>query len=163
MSEKVYNFKDSIKFGKYGEDIVINYIKNLKYDVIDVSNDKKYQNMDIDILLKTKDNTYIGVEVKTDSYDTGNIFFEIVSSTYPFNEGCMFKTRSDFIFYFFTKTKELYILNTSKYRKFVLDNISRFEFKKVKNKTYESLGCLVPKKAVEKNHEICRKVVLKDE
>ena len=160
MEEKVYNFKDSNNLGKIGESIVQNYILSTGKEIIDVSGDKEYQDVDIDIIIITSKSQRFGVEIKTDYYDTGNIFFEIVSSINPFSSGCMFKTKSDFLYYFFIKTNELYILNTNKYREFVLNNMDRFKVKKVKNKNYESLGLLIPKEFLENNFEYYRKVLL---
>lgn len=158
----VYNFHDSLTFGKRGEDIVIKYLLDNNEDVCDVSNNKKYQKCDIDAFVTTKDSRRFSVEIKTDSFYTGNIFFEFISSIDPFSLGCMIKTKADFLFYFFIKTKELYILNMKKYRAFVAENMDNFQWKKVKNTEYESVGFLVPKKYLEENFKSYKKVILNE-
>ena len=160
VTDIAYNFHDSLTFGKIGEDIVIKYLLDNNKDVYDVSNDKKYQKCDIDAFVTTKDLKRFSIEIKTDSFDTGNIFFELISSIEPFSLGCMIKTKADFLFYFFIKTKELYILNMQKYRMFVIENIDDFQWKKVKNTNYESIGFLVPKKYLEENFKSYKKVIL---
>lgn len=159
--EKIYIFKDSLYLGKEGEKIIYKYFKETnKYkQIIDVSNNKNFQEKDIDFILIDKYNQEIYIEVKTDYYDTGNIFFEIISSIETLSIGCMFKTDAHFLCYYFIKTKELYIFNVKEYIKFIMENIDRFKLKKVKNKTYTSLGCLIPKTFIENNFNKYKKVI----
>ena len=164
MGNKIYNFKDSLIAGKLGEDIVIDYIKKKNYfqSIEDVSEIRKYQNKDIDLLCVDKYGKEYSIEIKTDSYDSGNIFFETVSSIENSTKGCMIKTEAYFLFYYFILTHELYIFNMNKYRKWVLGNQNCFKKACVKNEGFRSLGLLVPKEKIEKcfDKKYFRKVII---
>ena len=165
---KVHNFKESILVGNNGEEIVKSYISNLDNveSIEDVSEVKTYQNKDIDLIVKFVNGSTATVEIKTDTYTSGNIFFETVSN-FEFNiPGCMYKTEADYLFYYFTKTKELYIISMKDYRAWFESNKGRFTEKKLKNVnrknngTYTSIGYTIPKIFLERNFKNYKKVVL---
>lgn len=161
----IYKFKNSIELGKQGEDVIINY-STKQTDIIeikDVRENKIYQNADIDIIIKTMFDNY-SVEIKTDSYDTGNIYYETMSSLENNSIGCMEKTEADYIYYYFINTNELYILDREKYVKWFHDNAFQFKKSQVLNKTkngiYTSEGYLIKKSFLEKKFKNFRKEIL---
>ena len=133
-SNIIHNFNESINIGDYGEQIIKSYFETNPnvVDVIDVSQNKDYQNKDIDFLVKLKNGEYISVELKTDTYDTGNIFYEAISNKEHNVLGCMIKSKAKCLFYYFIKTKELYIIDFKAYKKWVNENNQRFTKKKIK-------------------------------
>lgn len=141
-----------------GEQIIKNYFKNNPniIDVIDVSQDKQYQDKDIDFLVKLKSGEDISIELKTDTYDTGNIFYEAISNKEYNVLGCMIKSKAKCLFYYFIKTKELYIIDFNAYKKWVNANNGRFTKKTIKNinrygnDITHSVGLLIPKKIFER-------------
>ena len=158
MSDIVHNFNKSINIGDYGEQIIKSYFEtnpNIA-DVIDVSKDKTYQDKDIDFIVKLKSGKNISIELKTDTYDTGNIFYEAISNKEHNVLGCMIKSKAKCLLYYFIKTKELYIIDFKAYRKWVNKNNKRFAKKKIKNinksgnSITHSVGLLIPKKIFEK-------------
>lgn len=154
----VHNFNKSINIGDYGERIIGAYLEanpNI-VNVIDVSKDKKYQDMDIDFIAKLKNGEDISIELKTDTYDTGNIFYEAISNKEHNVLGCMIKSKAKCLLYYFIKTKELYIIDFKAYKKWVNKNNKRFTRKRIKNinrwgnAITHSIGLLIPKKIFEK-------------
>lgn len=154
----VHDFNKSINTGDYGEQIIKSYFKTNPniVDVIDVSKDKKYQDKDIDFIVKLKSGEDITIELKTDTYDTGNIFYEAISNKEYNVLGCMIKSKAKCLFYYFIKTKELYIIDFKAYKKWVNENNKRFKKKEIKNinryrnMITHSVGLLIPKKVFER-------------
>ena len=93
------------------------------------------------------------VEIKTDTYKTGNMFFETISNEEYQTKGCLMKTNADFLFYYFPNYQNgvLYIFQMKAFRKFVLDNLSLFRERRVTNTTHTSLGYVVPLIYIENN------------
>lgn len=153
--EKLHEFKESLKLGDKGEAIVIGYLNNHEQyaEILDVSGNIQYQDIDVDIILKhVSGKTFLG-EIKTDSYKTGNIFYEDVSATEVNSKGCMEKTQADFLFYYYIALDELYIIDMPKYREWFINLKPFFDkqgFKKsLKNKryngsTYSTIGYAIP-------------------
>lgn len=165
---KTHKFGNSLKIGDEGEKIVQEFLQNNPKvaNIEDVSGVDEYRDRDIDLVVKFIDGKEATVEIKTDTYTSGNIFFETVSNLEYSVPGCMYKTQADYLFYYFTKTKELYILQMGKYREWFEANKSHFTEKKLKNinrkedGTYTSIGYTIPKVYLEtyfKNH---KKVVI---
>ena len=114
MKKQESEFERCLKNGKKGEDIVLKYLIDNYNDYYFeyVGDDKKYQDIDIDLLMK-KDNEEITIEIKTDYTDYNNFFCELISCEFFNTPGCWKKTKSDYIFYYFVKKKKLYILDTN--------------------------------------------------
>ena len=93
------------------------------------------------------------VEIKTDTYKTGNMFFETISNEEYQTKGCLMKTNADFLFYYFPNYQNgvLYIFKMNPFRKFVLDNLSAFRQRRVTNTTHTSIGYIVPLSYIENN------------
>lgn len=156
---KVYDFKESIKYGKAGEDTVINFLlnSNTVKRIEDVRNHVRYQADDIDIIVVDKStSSKHSCEIKTDSYTSGNLFYETSSCLETGSLGCMEKTKAEYILYYFENYGELYILMTEEFRKFFDTYRDRFKRVTVKNKrknggTYTTEGYLIPKQFIN-NH-----------
>lgn len=146
-----YEFEQQNGIGKQGELIVKSWLLqqgNIS-SLLDVSSNKKYQKDDIDIIVNTEDDDIITYEVKTDSFLTGNLFFEIVSNTERNTPGCMLYTKADYILYFFIRNNNLYKLPTIPFREWVISNRDKFKEKSVNNKYYHSKGLLIPLSMIE--------------
>lgn len=161
-----YDFKDSILVGEEGERIITSYLQGLTNisAIKDVRDMDDFRDMDIDLVLKTIEGEIISIEIKTDTYDTGNLFYEYLSCIETGILGCMEKTQADYIFYYFTKTKELYILPVPQFREWVHKKTYNFQTKKLFNNRhdlskYTSAGYLIPKRYLEGSFECFDKKV----
>jgi len=113
------NFKiDNDVFGKKGESLFESYATRKKYTIVNVTEDKNFQDKDIDyiIILNPEYNIerilgenlftkysahkddWVSVEVKTDTRTnaTRNLVYEVLSHDNP---GCLARSVADFIFY----------------------------------------------------------------
>ncbi len=156
MSNKVYEFNSSNKIGHQGEQFVKQWILELHPNVssiIDVSEDKSYQKQDIDFVVNFTNGRQSLVEIKTDTYKTGNMFFETISNEEYQTKGCLMKTNADFLFYYFPNYQNgvLYIFKMKAFRKFVIDHLSHFRQRRVTNTTHTSIGYIVPLSYIENN------------
>lgn len=77
----IHNFSDSLRIGEQGEKEFIEMFSQLPSvkKVIDLRNNKKMQEKDIDFLIKTETGNYT-LELKTDTYTSGNFFIETMSA-----------------------------------------------------------------------------------
>ena len=156
MSNKVYDFNSSNKIGHQGEQFVKQWILELHPNVssiIDVSDDKLYQKQNIDFVVDFINGKQTTVEIKTDTYKTGNMFFETISNEEYRTKGCLMKTNADFLFYYFSNYQNgvLYIFKMKAFREFVLNNLSHFRERRVTNTTHTSIGYIVPLSYIENN------------
>lgn len=167
---KTHDFQQSIKVGKDGERLIERYLKNHPniQTVDDVSNNPAYHELDIDYIIQFSNKTKSTIELKTDTYDTGNIFYETMSNVEYNVPGCMVKSKAEYLFYYFTKTQELYIIKFSEYKKWFEQNKSFFNRKLLKNinkkrtGTYTSEGYTIPKTYLEKNFKYFKKIILSE-
>ena len=126
--------------------------------VINVENDKDFQKKDIDLLwIFKKDGSPVmkKIEIKGDRYArTGNFFIETVSNESKNTPGCFLYTEADYIFYYFVETRELNVLPVEECKEWFLENIDRFEEKRLSTKVgfdgYSSSGRIVPKTIMRK-------------
>ena len=88
---RTHDFKKSIKVGEYGENLILDFLSNLdNVDFVeDVTGYPAYQNTDIDFLVHFKSGTVSSIEIKTDTYTSGNIFYETISNLEYGVAGCM--------------------------------------------------------------------------
>lgn len=117
------SFAEDLSFGREGEVIVRNLLEssgNFDY-VIDCSNDKYFQERDIDLLALAMDGHIAKYEVKTDrmAHETGNIAFEVKTSG---NIGCLVKTEADFVMYYIEGNGKLYCFNAEQMRQYLKRN-----------------------------------------
>ncbi|MEG1300737.1 MAG: hypothetical protein RSC93_08545 [Erysipelotrichaceae bacterium] len=162
MKEKIHNFKDSINEGKKGEKKLIDLLLRLKGDkiakVIDVSDNQKYTNHDIDVFIKNFDSSFYAIEIKTDSqWKTGNIFYEEMSCIEKHTIGCFDKTRANVMLYYFIEPGDCYIIyDMKKFREWYDSRRKNFKVISITNyrlnetKLYHGEGRLIPRSLFEK-------------
>lgn len=164
---KIHEFKKSLQVGLKGEQDIIEFLKlnkNIK-SIENVTLNEIYMKKDIDFIIFFKDKKYT-IEIKTDTYDSGNLYYETISCIETKTLGCFEKTEADYIFYYFIKTKELYILDTKQYRKWFTLNINSFKKKTIKNisknnnKVIHSQGYVIKKTFLENTFKYYKKYIL---
>ncbi len=115
---KTHNFDDSNTVGKWGESVLRAFLEAdptlRRYQ--DVSDVESYRKMDIDAILHFQDGPRRKIEMKTDTYTTGNIFYETESCVEYNTPGCMDKTKAEYLYYYFPGYDKVYILRMDKYR-----------------------------------------------
>jgi len=118
-------------------------------DVKNVELDPAYQRIDVDLLWQTLDETYT-IEIKGDRWDkSGNFFFETDSNAELGTPGCFLYTEAQYIFYYFVKTKVLYILPMPETRDWFMPLLNTFRERSTTTPTrggsyYTTIGRLVP-------------------
>ena len=153
--KKEHRFAESNKAGSKGEATVIEWLNsadNVKR-VTDVSDDKKWQEKDVDLLVLFDNGRMLKMEVKTDSYKTGNFFYETISNKSKGSSGCFEYTDADFIIYYYSELKILYLMETKKLRRWFHLYKPRLEKmkKEVVNKYYKSEGYAIPIRMIKKH------------
>ena len=158
--QKVHHFRESLKVGERGEALIMDYLEkspNVR-KIIDVRDSKLHQEIDVDLLVKMNSGQELKIEVKTDTYTSGNIYYETMSALETGSIGCFEKTEADYMFYFFMNLKTLYILKMDEYRKWFNDKKELFDIlgyqKRPKNSryngsTYTSVGYAFPVEILE--------------
>jgi hypothetical protein len=164
MSKKIYNFNDSLVVGAEGEEIVQKYLESKKniHKVVNMANNEIFYHKDVDFVIQYEEPyIYKGeekirdrLEIKTDTYTSGNIYYEVVSNENYDVDGCMKKTECDWLAYYFIKFDKLYLLRMEDYRNLVeqliKENRNDVKRKEVKNyakkagETYTSIGYTIP-------------------
>ena len=118
------SFNSDIQIGNKGENIIYNYLLNHPStdNLIDVSNDKWFQQFDIDFIQIDGGGDVNKIEVKTDRLadKTGNMVYEIYSDRRTYAKGCFEKTQANYIFYYLINTNILYIFDTQELREWIL-------------------------------------------
>ena len=137
-----YDMKTQLQRGKIGEEIIYWWLYNQDFYIEDVRNEPGYQKEDVDFII-VESGEQAKIEVKTDFYTTGNIFVEL-ESTWGKTRGCLLKTKSDYILYFFIKENKLFIIDTKEFQDYIVENKDRFPKKVVRNKGYDTLGITIP-------------------
>ena len=150
-----YGFEKQLEVGKKANREIVKYLKSLSHTlaVIDVEEDKMFQEKDIDLIyifLKNKKIMVETIEIKGDMQEkTGNFFMETVSNKEKKTKGCFLYSEADYFFYYFINTNELNVIPLKKARKYVIAHFSEFKMREVQTKVggsfYESQGLLVPK------------------
>lgn len=173
MLVKVHNFRESLKVGEVGEERILDYLqKSATVDkILDVRDNKMYQNIDVDLVVKMKTGDELKIEIKTDTYRSGNIYYETMSAVETGSIGGFEKTEADYLFYYFINLSTLYILDMNEYREWFRSKKEMFDFlgyqKKPKNaryngSTYTSIGYAFPVTTLENEEpNWMRKVYIK--
>ena len=169
---KVHNFHESLKVGDKGELIIMNFLEESPNvnAVIDVSGIPDYQEVDVDAIVKMKTGKEFSIEIKTDTYTSGNIYYETISAIETGSQGCFLKTEADYIFYYFLNMEVLYILEVDRYQQWFNEREEAFKNmgyqKQVKNSRwdgshYTSIGYAYPVSVLEADNPVwMRKVYL---
>lgn len=142
--------KDLVK-SKLETEKLMNFLKDHKSFKAfkNVEDDKRFQDADIDFLVKIKGKVK-SVEVKVDSYTSGNFFFELISNVKADTLGCVFKSKADFWFYYFSNYKKVYIFKTKDMQEYVKLNRNNYRVSDVANsgegnrENYYTRGLIVP-------------------
>ena len=148
-----YSFMGRNYIGQNGEDIFCSYINSNPciIDLKDVTMVKKYQKLDIDFVIEYFYGLKQSWEIKTDTYDSGNICFETISNDNKSSKGCFLISEADYWFYYLEKKQQAIIFNHSKAMEWFKTNQDTFREVIVKNKNYNSINCLIPIKDLIKN------------
>lgn len=90
-------FYNCLETAKTGEKIVADIFKKKGYTVVDVSHEKEWQEVDVDLLVYKNAKPLYKIEVKTDekALETSNIFIETKSNQ---GLGWIWKTEADYIY-----------------------------------------------------------------
>ena len=113
-------FNESLKEGAMGEHVVWNLFNKHPgvRSVVDVREDKGFQEKDIDFLIEDTHRQFTPVEVKTDlkAHETGNIVYELSTSTHM---GCFEKTQAKYIMYYVPHDKTVYRIDVKALRTYI--------------------------------------------
>lgn len=101
-------FYNCLEIAKAGEKIVADIFKKEGYTIKDVSDNKEWQESDVDLLIYKNNKPIYKIEVKTDekALETSNIFIETKSNR---GLGWIWKTEADYIYIVIPNTK-VYVL-----------------------------------------------------
>lgn len=143
-----YNtFATDKKVGKIGESLVKKILTNVHDMVVeDVSEIKMWQDMGVDLI-----GDDLLIEVKSDTSETPNIFFETVSNAKRGTKGCMLTTNADFIFYVHLGHDFIMSIPLVDYKEWVMGNED--SFREVSVRTSNAKGLLIPIKKLLDNVE----------
>lgn len=152
----IHDFNESIKRGAEGEKIVEAYLKKMRnvHRVVAMANNPLFYHKDVDYVVEFEDRSKIMLEVKTDSYKSGNIYYETVSNEKYNVDGCMEKTAAHWLAYYFSEFDRLYLLKMAEYKQ-LMDNLIKINHPAMKRKevfnkarkageTYKSIGYTLP-------------------
>ena len=140
------NFKQDLKLGNEGENIIIDFLTSKGNTLISTNNDNKF---DIKMLSKGKEVTY---EVKTDVkvaplFDTGNIFIEYFSRG---KDSGITVCKAKWFVTYFKYLNEAWFIETEKLKELIKEN----DFKTFKNAGdigSETHGYLLNRKQLKEN------------
>lgn len=91
--KRVYGWQQQVDVGAQGVAAVSDFLRSHGYVVEDVSADRDWQTMDVDLRVRGKrQQRWRTVEVKHDTYTSGNLFLELSSSSGK--PGCVYKSRA---------------------------------------------------------------------
>ena len=158
-------FAGSLKRGELGEEVFLSSFAGMKTvkKVYDARHSAKYQDMDIDFVLELRqksklvDSTRISVELKTDYTTHENLFYEKSSCYELHTAGCMEKTKSDLLIYYYIRQKCFYVLKTDTFRDWVHVHSDDFRknFKEERGRygIYHKEALLIPTASIEAAYE----------
>ena len=111
--------------------VILDFFNNSNFEVIDVSENSKYFNADIDLFV-IKDNDKIAIEVKIDTWIwiTNNFFLEIISNEEKTTKWCFLKSKADIRIYFDAKNNIMYMFPLNNTRKWFFNLRENFINKK---------------------------------
>lgn len=111
------DFQKDLQIGKVGECAVASYMATRNHKVEDVSDNKEYQDMDIDMIVINKDGQKCTIEVKSDKKigETGNFCIEECNDRDTGEyKGWFYKCKADYICFYDYTTGKGYILDWKK-------------------------------------------------
>lgn len=117
---ELMNFKESLKDGAMGEHVVWNLFMKMDNvrNVIDVRDDKFFQEADVDFLVEKTNRQFTWIEVKTDfkAHETGNIVYELSSSG---NMGCLEKSKAKYVVFYLPHSETAYLVDLKALRAYI--------------------------------------------
>ena len=157
-------FTGSLKRGEVGEEIFISSLASSKAvkKVYDARRSAKYQGADIDFIIDLSQknilsdltgSTSVAVELKTDYTSYQNIYYEKSSCYELHTAGCMEKTKSDLLIYYYIRKKVFYVLNTKTFHSWVHEHsedfITNFKEERGRFGIYHKEGLLIPTASID--------------
>lgn len=157
-------FAGSLKRGEVGEEIFIASLAGAKAvkKVYDARRSAKYQERDIDFIIDLSQksllsdltgSTSVSVELKTDYTSHQNLYYEKSSCYELHTAGCMEKTQSDLLIYYYIRKNFFYILKTDTFRAWVHEHSEDFikSFKEERGRfgIYHKEGLLIPTSSID--------------
>lgn len=135
--------------GKVGEALISEWLLSRKWLVLDTSSHKLFQEVGVDFVIE-KEGEVRCIDVKTDSYTTGNFYIETVSNDLKGTRGCIYTSRADDWFYYYSATHSLKLFNPQEMAAYI-DSPTGQTLRRTKaasyignNVAYHSHGVLVP-------------------
>lgn len=102
---------------------------------------KELQKSAGDILYNSPNDTIYGIEIKAECENKYNNFFlETWSNRSRFTLGWMYNLKTDFLFYYFLETRELYIINFQKLREWAFWKNEIYKYPEKKQNKYDQLN-----------------------
>lgn len=150
-----HSFKKDHQSGKRGEAIFADYLSRKGFKFEDVSENKEYQDDDVDFVVESKLGKKVSFEVKNDSmiHKTGNIFYESISNVDHNTVGCFEKTKSEFMVICSEPSSVFYIAKSDFLREYVKENKNNLRYiSRVPGSN--SAGYLIPVKNIRDNVKI---------
>ncbi len=145
-TEKVYEFNSCNDIGRNGELLMAEMFPNT-FGITD--------GREGDLIFKGK----FKFELKTDTYKSGNFFFERISNVRLNNNGGVWQTKEhgcEYYAFYMLKYDKLYIFEVDKILAWLDANINNYPHKIVNNPTKKSKGYAIPIADVE---SLCIKVI----
>lgn len=168
MMKNDWIFTGSLKRGEVGEEIFIASLASSTAvkKVYDARNSAKYQDMDIDFVIDAMPksmlsdltgSTSAAVELKTDYTSHQNLYYEKSSCYELHTAGCMEKTKSDVLIYYYIRQKVFYALKTDTFRAWVHEHSEDFRksFKEERGRfgIYHKEAFLIPTSSIDEAFE----------
>lgn len=131
-TEIVYDWKDKLAAGKEGVDLITTMLKARPETVSieDTQDNPAYQPKGIDFLWHRKDSDgkveVVAVEVKWDTYTSGNIALETVSIVENGTQGCFLTSQADLWIYCFPGYARALVMPLRQARDWFLKNQERY-------------------------------------
>lgn len=126
--------------GKYGEQIVFDYYNSIGCNIIDVSEDKEYQQQDIDFLIDG-----IGYEIKTQNCLLENkICIEITANVERNYNGWFYTTTAQYLIFVDKDNGILYKIRTEDLREYYYKNKQNITTWKQDNRYKTSVIAFIP-------------------
>lgn len=157
-------FTGSLKRGEIGEEIFISSLAGSKAvkKVYDVRRSARHQELDVDFIIDlTQKNILsdltgsmsVAVELKTDYTTHQNLYYEYFSCYELHTAGCMEKTKSDVLIYYYIRQNCFYVLKTDTFRAWVHahseDFRKNFKVEHGRLGIYHKAGLLIPTSSIE--------------
>jgi len=144
MQTRQYDFQDQCQIGQEGEKFLDQWLSP-HYQLLDVSNNFKYQQSGIDRLVTRSDGSIITVEYKFDlvAKRTSNLFFETVSNDKGQIPGWGWSSKADY-WIFLIPEREILVFQPGKLRALAWELQQFLKEKSVANKGYNTIGYPIP-------------------